>query len=272
VNAALAAAGRRPFEMAIFTVLTVITVMALVGPLMAPFDPILRVDPPFSAPSAAHLLGTDDVGRDLLSRVIAGVRITWLLSLLIIALSVIVGGLIAAVAALAGGWVDAGLDRLTDLFIVIPSTLIAMAAVAAVGPGLSHTVGVITVFWWPWYARIVRAELRAVAARPHVEAARVAGVGALRLMARYMFPAALPTLLVTATLDVANVILVLSLFSFLGLGAPPPTPELGAMTARTLVDLTTHPWIPLIPALAVFIMVLSANLAGDVLRERMEGL
>ena len=264
--------GRTPFERVMFAVLALISLVAIIGPALAPADPVLRVAAPFLAPSPAHLFGTDDIGRDLLSRVIGGVRITWLLSLLVIAVSLSVGCLVGALGALAPRWIDAALDRLTDLFMVIPSTLVALAAVAAIGPGTLHTVGVLAVFWWPWYARIVRAELRAVAARPHVAAARVAGASGPSLMIRHMFPAALPTLLVTATLDVANVILVLSFFSFLGLGAPAPAPELGAMTARTLIDLTTHPWIPLIPAAAIFVLVLASNLAGDALRGGLEAM
>jgi peptide/nickel transport system permease protein len=260
------------FERVMFTILALISLVALVGPALAPADPLLRVAAPYLGPSAAHLFGTDDVGRDLLSRVIGGVQITWLLSLLVIAISLAIGCAVGALGALSPAWLDQSLARLTDLFMVIPSTLIALAAVATIGPGTLHTVGVLAVFWWPWYARIVRAELRAVAARPHVDAARVAGASGLTLLARHMFPAALPTLMVTATLDVANVILVLSFFSFLGLGAPAPTPELGAMTARTLIDLTTHPWIPLIPATAIFVLVLASNLAGDALRGALEGL
>jgi peptide/nickel transport system permease protein len=165
--------------------------------------------------------------------------------------------------------VDWLLTRLTDLFIVIPSTMIALAAVAALGPGIWHTVAAMSVFWWPWYARIARNELISVSSRPHAEAARLAGTGRLRLVFRYLLPAAWPAILVTATLDVANVILVLSLFSFLGLGAPAPAPELGAMTARSLADLTTHWWIPILPATAIFLLVLTANLAGDGLRSLM---
>jgi peptide/nickel transport system permease protein len=263
---------RTPFAKVMIGVLAVISLVALIGPALAPADPVLRVAAPYLPPSPAHLFGVDDVGRDLLSRVVGGVRITWLLSLLVIAAAIVIGCAIGALGALSPGWLDEALSRLTDLFMVIPSTLIALAAVAAIGPGTLHTAAVLTVFWWPWYARIVRAELRAVATRPHVAAARVAGAAGFTLMARHIFPAALPTLLVTATLDVANVILALSFFSFLGLGAPAPTPELGAMTARTLIDLTTHPWIPLIPATAIFVLVLAGNLAGDALRGALEGL
>src|SRR5580658_1703883 len=257
-------------EAAAVCMLVVITVIAFAAPYLAPADPVLKIGEPYQAPSLHYLFGTDEIGRDMLARIIYGVRLTWLPSLVIIAAGVAIGTVVGVGGAIAGGWVDLLLARLTDLFIVIPSTMIALAAVAALGPGIWHTVATMCVFWWPWYARIARSEVKAVAGRPHAEAARLSGVRGARLVMRYLLPAALPTILVTATLDVANVILVLSLFSFLGLGAPAPAPELGAMTARSLASLTTHWWIPILPAIAIFLLVVTANLAGDGLRSLMK--
>ena len=171
----------------------------------------------------------------------------------------------------AGGIVDTALQRLTEVFLVLPSTLIALAAVAALGPGLLNTMLAITIFWWPWYARIARAEIRAQVVRPHVVAARLAGVRRTRLLVFYLLPGAVPALLVAATLDVANVILMLSLFSFLGLGLPAPAPELGAMTARAVENLTVFWWMPILPASVIFVMCLAANLAGDGVRSALKG-
>jgi peptide/nickel transport system permease protein len=257
-------------EAAAVCMLLVITLVAAAAPYLAPADPVLKIGEPYQPPSLHYLLGTDEIGRDMLARMIYGVRLTWAPSLVIIAVGVSVGTLVGVAGAVAGGIVDLLLARLTDLFIVIPSTMIALAAVAALGPGIWHTVAAMSVFWWPWYARIVRSEVKAVSGRPHAEAARLSGVRGPRLIIRYLLPAALPTVLVTATLDVANVILVLSLFSFLGLGAPAPAPELGAMTARSLASLTTHWWIPILPAVAIFALVVTANLAGDGLRSLMK--
>jgi len=264
IRAALAPVSR--LDVAAMCMVFAVTLIALAAPYLSLADPVLKVAEPYQGPSLRHLLGTDDIGRDMLSRLTYGVRLTWLPSLSVIAIGVGIGALIGALGAIAGGVIDALLSRLTDLFIVIPSTMIALAAVTALGPGIWHTVAAMSVFWWPWYARIVRNELLSVATRPHAEAARLAGTGGARLLLRYLLPAAYPAVLVTATLDIANVILALSLFSFLGLGAPPPMPELGAMTARTLSDLTTHWWIPVLPATAIFVLVMSANLAGDGLR------
>lgn len=251
--------------------LGLITVVALFAPHLTPYDPQLRVAPPFLPPSLAHLFGTDEIGRDLFSRVIIGVRLTWLPGLAIILAGLSVGTLVGLVAGAVGGWVDAGLQRFTELFLVLPSTLIALAVVAALGPGLGNTMLAVALFWWPWYARIARTEIRAVAARPHAEAARLAGVSGPRLLFRYLLPAALPSLLVTATLDVGNVVLMLSLFSFLGLGAPAPAPELGAMTASTVSSLTVYWWLPIIPAAVIFALCLAANLAGDGVRSALRG-
>lgn len=267
-----AALGRMGWaERLALAAMALITLVALLGPWLAPYDPYVRVAEAYQPPSAAHPFGTDEIGRDLLSRVILGVRLTWLPGLAIILASLLIGGLVGLLAGALGGWVDLALARLTDLFLVLPSTLIALAVVAALGPGLLNTLLAIVIFWWPWYARMTRAEIAAQAARPHVEAARLAGVSGPRLLGRYLLPGAVPTLLVTATLDVANVVLILSLFSFLGLGLPAPAPELGAMTARTLDNLTVQWWLPIMPAAVIFVLCLAANLAGDGLRAGLRG-
>jgi peptide/nickel transport system permease protein len=246
-----------------------LTVVAVIGPLLTPYDPQERVAASFQAPSGSHLFGTDEIGRDLLSRVIAGVRLTWLPALLVIFIGICIGGLIGLLAGAYGGWTDRVLSRLTDLFLVLPSTLIAIAVVAALGPSLRNTLIAISIFWWPWYARIVRGEVKALAARPHAEAARLAGSSRVRVLTRHLLPGVWPSLLVAATLDVANIVLVLALFSFLGLGAPAPSPELGAMTARTLDSLTSAWWLPLLPAVVLFLMAFAANVAGDGIRRSM---
>lgn len=250
--------------------LFILTLVAVLAPVLAPFDPQARVGPSFQPPSWAHPFGTDEIGRDLLSRVIYGIRLTWLPSLLVIVIGAIVGSAIGVVAGASGGWVDTVLQRLTDLFLVLPSTLIALAVVAALGRGLFNTLVAISIFWWPWYSRIVRGEIKGIAAQSHYEAARLAGASRWRLFTRYLLPGAVPAVIITATLDVANIILILSLFSFLGLGAPAPAPELGAMTARTLDSLTTFWWLPVLPALVIFLLALTANLAGDGVREALK--
>jgi len=258
------------FERAALGGLIVITVVAVLAPLISPHDPQARVDDAFLAPSGGHWFGTDDIGRDLFSRVVHGIRLTWLPSLLVILVAVLVGGTIGLLSGAFAGWVDRVLQRCTDLFLVLPSTLIAIAVIAALGPSLRNTLIAMSIFWWPWYSRIVRGEIRAIAARPHVEAARLAGASQSRVLLRYLLPGVVPSLLVAATLDVANVVLVLGLLSFLGLGAPAPSAELGAMTARSLDSLTTAWWLPIFPALVLFLLAFSANVAGDGIRKTMQ--
>jgi peptide/nickel transport system permease protein len=161
--------------------------------------------------------------------------------------------------------------RLTDLFLSLPSTLVAIAVVAALGPGLFHTFLAISVVWWPYYARIVRGEVHTLAARPHVEAARLAGAGGLRVAFRHLLPGVVPSAVVTASLDVGNVVLTLAALSFLGLGQSAPAPELGADTARTLSQVLQYWWIPVVPGLGALVLSLSGNLGGDGVRALLTG-
>jgi peptide/nickel transport system permease protein len=251
--------------------LFVITIVAVLAPWITPFDPQLRVAAAYQPPSAGHWFGTDEIGRDLLSRVILGVQYTWLPGLAVIGFGLAVGSVLGLVSGLMDGKVDLVIVRIIDLFFVFPSTLIALAVVASLGPGLVNTMIALAIFWWPWYARISRDEIRRLKALPHFEAARIAGVRGPRLLLRYLLPGAAPALLIGASLDVANVIMTLALMSFLGLGLPAPAPELGAMTSRTLDSLTVHWWLPILPAAVVFLLCLLANLAGDGVRAALRG-
>lgn len=248
-----------------------LTLVALLAPLLAPSG---ATQPSgagtFRAPGAAAWLGTDDLGRDLLSRALFGMRASWVSAIAVVTSGVLVGGIVGVSAGMAGGVVDAALMRLTDLFLALPGPVLAIAVVVALGPSLPHTLLAVGVVWWPWYARVVRAEVRALMARPHVDAARLAGVKRSRLAMRHLLPGTVPAVLVTASLDVGNLVLTLAALSFIGLGAPPPAPELGAMVARGLPYLFGHPWVPLVPAVAVFVLAFAANLAGDGLRNLLE--
>jgi peptide/nickel transport system permease protein len=248
--------------------LIAVTLLCVVVPLLAPHSATTPAGQPFVAPGkSGFLFGTDEVGRDVLTRVLFGLRASWLASLVVIASGVLIGGLIGLVAGATGGWVDGALMRFTDVFLALPGPVLAIAVVAALGPSLQHTLIAVAIVWWPFYARIVRGEIRALASRPHLEAARLAGAGRVRLMWRHLLPGALPATLVTASLDVGNLVLTLAALSFLGLGAPAPAPELGAMAARGLPYLLEHWYVPVMPALGVFFLAFVANLAGDGLRD-----
>lgn len=244
-----------------------VTVALICAPLLAPHGPTKSVGAQLAHPGRGHLLGLDQQGRDILSRVLFGMRTSWFSAFLVIAVAIVIGGLIGLAAGIAGGWLDAVLMRLTEVFLALPGTLIALAVAAALGAGLRNTLVAISVVWWPFYARIIRGEARALMARPHVEAARLGGCSWGGVALRHVLPGVLGSVLVVATLDIGNVLLVLAGLSFLGLGSPPPSPELGAMTAQGLQYLLGASWVPIWPAAAIFMLTLIGNLAGDGMRD-----
>lgn len=259
------AGGRR--DLAIAGLLVLVTVISLAAPLLAPHSALVPAGVPEAPPGTdGFLLGSDSVGRDVLSRVLYGVRASWFAALGVVALGVLLGGAVGLLAGTVGGWIDNLLMRITDGFLALPAPIVAIAVVAALGPSLLHTLVAVSVVWWPFYARIVRGEVRALAARPHVEAARLAGSGGWRIAMRHLLPGALPAVLVTASLDIGNLILTLSGLSFLGLGQSAPAAELGADTARNLSYLLYDWWIPVMPGIAVALLALAANVAGDAMR------
>jgi peptide/nickel transport system permease protein len=263
------AAGRvSPVDWIAIGALVAVTIVCVLVPWVAPHRPNLPVGKPFLAPGESGFwMGTDEVGRDLFSRVLYGLRASWFASLVVIASGVLIGGTVGLVAGTFGGWVDSLLMRVTDVFLALPGPVLAIAVVAALGPSLQHTLIAVAIVWWPFYARIVRGEIRALASRPHLAAAKLSGARSVRLMRRHLLPGAVPATLVTASLDVGNLVLTLAALSFLGLGAPAPSPELGAMSARGLPYLLEHWWVPVMPALGVLFLALVANLAGDGLRD-----
>jgi peptide/nickel transport system permease protein len=249
----------------------VVTVVAVAVPVIAPHDPLLPVGMPLQAPGkSGFLLGSDSIGRDILSRVLYGVRASWFAALVVVAVGLLIGGLVGLVAGTAGGWVDGLLMRITDAFLSLPAPVLAIAVVAALGPGFVHTLIAVSIVWWPFYARLVRGEVARLAARPHVEAARLAGAGPIRLAGRHLLPGAVPNALVAASLDIGTLILTLAALSFLALGQSAPAPELGADAARNLSYFLQQWWIPVMPGLAVLVLALIANLAGDGLRNLMK--
>ena len=241
--------------------------VAILAPVIAPHGPIVPAGQPFSPPfHGGEILGTDEVGLDIFSRILYGLRASLIAAGVVIASGVLAGGTIGLVAGVAGGFVDNLLMRFTDLFLALPGPVLAIAVVAALGSSFSHTLLGVAIVWWPFYARIVRAEVRSLASRPHLEAALLAGSGTVRRALRHLLPGAIPAVVVTASLDVGNLVVTLASLSFLGLGAPAPAPELGAMAARGLQYLLQQWWVPIMPSIAVFLLALSANVAGDSLR------
>ena len=257
-------------EKAGFVAVILITLVALAAPLIAPHDPDTTVGPNLQSPGGEFLLGTDDVGRDVFSRILYGTRTSWFSALAVVSVGALIGLVIGLLAGIRGGWIDSVLMRITDAGLALPGPVIAIAVAVALGPSLFHTLLAVTLVWWPWYARIIRGEARAVVVRPHFDAARLAGVGGAGLAFRHVVPGVLPAVIVAASVDLGYLILTLAGLSFLGLGAPPPAAELGGMASQGLEYLFSFPWVALAPAVAVFVLAVAANLAGDGLRDLLE--
>jgi peptide/nickel transport system permease protein len=249
----------------------VVTLIAVAVPVIAPHDPLTPVGMPLQAPGKDNFwLGTDSVGRDILSRVLYGVRSSWFAALVVVGVGLVIGGLVGLVAGATAGWIDSALMRITDGFLSLPAPVLAIAVVAALGPGFTHTLIAVSIVWWPFYARLVRADVHRLAARPHIEAAKLAGTGRIRLAMRHLLPGAAPNALVAASLDIGTLILTLAALSFLGLGQSAPAPELGADSARNLSYFLHQWWIPVMPGLGVLVLALIGNISGDSLRNLMK--
>jgi peptide/nickel transport system permease protein len=241
---------------------------AAFGALLAPYPPdAISLLDRFTPPSGAHLFGTDDYGRDLFSRVLAGAQISVEVAAIVITISVTIGTLLGAIAGLFGGLVDEVIMRLTDLFLAFPALILAAAIAATWGGNLTTTVIALSTVYWPWYARLVRGQVLTLREREFVTAARVIGAGPFDIMRSHLLPNVLPYVIIQISLDIGYVILSTSALSFLGLGAQPPTPEWGAMMTDARGYMREAWWFPTFPGLALALTVLGFNLLGDGLRD-----
>jgi peptide/nickel transport system permease protein len=250
------------------SIVGLVVFLALFGRAIAPYDPSkLDLLVTLHAPSAAHWFGTDNLGRDLLSRVLAGTRISLEVAVIILGLSVAFGTLLGIVSGLVGGLVDELVMRLTDLFLAFPAFILAAAIAATLGPSLYHTVLALAVVFWPWYTRLARGQVLSLREREFVLASRVAGAGTAWIATRHLVRNVLPIVIVQVSLDVGYAMLATSALSFLGLGAQPPTPEWGAIITDGRSYVQSAWWFPTFPGLALAVTVLGFNLLGDGLRD-----
>jgi len=248
--------------------LVLVVLVWATGDLLVPYDPYVQnYAEALRPPSGAHLFGTDDLGRDIFSRVIAGAPFDAQIAFAVVLASLALGGSVGAFAGYLGGKVEEAMMRLTDIFLSFPALVLAMAVAIAIGPGLTNSMMALLVVWWPWYARIARGEALSIKSSQYIEAAHAAGLSDLQVVARHVLPNILMPLLVYATLDISNVVLTGSILSFIGLGAQPPQPEWGRMVFDGQDYLASAWWMSVVPAMAIFIVVLAFSLFGDGLRD-----
>ena len=259
-----------------FIIVLALVLVALLAPLLAPYSPFegdlatTRLLPP----SSAHWFGTDDQGRDILSRLIHGSRITLFVVVLVALLAAPIGLLVGTVSGYAAAhgapWLDTLLMRTTDIFLAFPRLILALAFVAALGPGIENAVLAIAITSWPPYARIARAETLTVARADYIAAVQLIGASHARVVLRHLMPMCLPSVIVRVTLDMAGIILTAAGLGFLGLGAQPPSPEWGAMIAAGRQYVLDQWWVAAGPGLAIFVVSLAFNLLGDGLRDTLD--
>lgn len=241
---------------------------AAFAPLIAPGSPTAQdLSQRLQPPSMAHWLGTDELGRDIFSRIVWGSRLTLVIVALVAVIVGPLGLLVGTVAGYAGGWLDTVLMRVTDIFLAFPRLILALAFVAALGPGIENAIIAIAITAWPPYARLARAETLTIRHSDFIAAARMQGASPLRIVLAHIAPLCASSLIVRLTLDMAGIILVAAGLGFLGLGAQPPAPEWGAMISTGRQYVLDHWWVATMPGLAIVVVSLGFNLLGDGLRD-----
>jgi peptide/nickel transport system permease protein len=264
----MAAKRRHPLVALGLSVIGLLLAAALLGPAVAPHPPSRQqLDEGLRRPSWEHPLGQDRLGRDQLSRLLVGARLSLLVGVAVVGVSLLVGLLVGGLAGLAGGWVDELLMRLTDVMLAFPGLLLAVALTAVLGPGLDHVILALCLMGWVGYARLVRGQLLALREQDYVAAARAIGAGWPRLLGCHLLPNLVAPLLVEASFGMAHAITAEAGLSFLGLGVQPPAPSWGAMLAEGRTYGLLAPHLTLVPGLAIMIVVLGLNLLGDGLRD-----
>lgn len=263
--------ARNPLGMFGLLILIALLFCAAFAPWLAPHDPYLpNLSVRLSPPGAEFWLGSDELGRDILSRVIYGSRLTLLIVGLVIVTSAPIGLLVGVVAGTYGGWLDTIFMRITDVFLAVPKLLLALAFVAALGPGIVNAAIAITLTAWPPYARMARAEALAVRNSDYVNAVRLAGASEFRIIYYHVIPMCISSVIVRMTLDMAGIILTAAGLGFIGLGAQPPLPEWGAMISTGRKFIFDQWWVATVPGFAIFIVSLGFNLLGDAIRDLLD--
>lgn len=263
-----AALMRNPLAVAGAVIILVLILTAALAPWIAPESPVGQdLSRRLLPPSGAHWMGTDELGRDIFSRVVHGSRITLMIVALVALISAPLGLLVGAVAGYFGGWVDRVLMGVTDVFLSMPKLILALAFVAALGPGIRNAIIAIAITAWPAYARIARAETLTFRRAEFIEAVRLTGAGPARIIIRHVLPLCTSSMIIRVTLDMAGIILTAAGLGFLGLGAQPPLPEWGAMISRGRAFILDQWWVATMPGFAIIVVSLGFSFLGDGLRD-----
>lgn len=246
-------------------------IIAIIAPIIAPFPSHIYGDvnpqDKLLAPSRVYFLGTDEVGRDLFSRVLYGTRISLLGSLIAVGIGLLIGVPLGLMAGFYGGFIDEFIMRIVDMFLSFPPLLLAMAIAAFLGPSLQNAILALIIAWWPWYTRLIRGQVVSIKEREFVRAAHAIGTPSWQIMLKHILPNCISPIMVQASMDLGGIILTLAALSFLGLGAQAPTPEWGLIINTSRTYFLKAWWYSVFPGMAIFITVLSFNLLGDGLRE-----
>ena len=262
---------RDPLAVASLVVIIIFILGAIFAPLLTAYPEQGRGVPnileKFKPPSSTHLLGTDYLGRDVLARILFGGQVSLSMGFLVVLIAVLIGTPLGAISGYYGGRLDNLIMRITDIFLSFPSLLLAMAIAAALGPSFTNTMIAIAITWWPWYTRIVRAQVLSLRERYFIEAARSIGVSDMTIIRRHVIPNILTPVMVQGTMDLGSAILTGAAISFLGLGVQPPTPEWGSMISNGRIYFLERPWFAGSAGMAIFLVTLAFNLLGDALRD-----
>ncbi len=259
---------KNPAAVVGLVIVLALLLLAAFAPLIAPHDPLAQtLDQRLLAPSAKHWFGTDALGRDIFSRIVYGTRVTLVIVMLVVITVGPLGLLIGCAAGYFGGWVDTVLMRITDVFLAFPRLVLALAFVAALGPGLENAVIAIAFTAWPPYARVARAETMIIRNADYISAMRLQGASQMRIVLKHVVPMCVPSLIVRTTYDMAGIIIIAAGLGFLGLGAQPPIPEWGAMISTGREQIFDQWWVATFPGIAICVVALGFNLLGDGLRD-----
>ncbi len=267
-------AFRNPLTAAGLIIILGIVLIAIIAPWIAPYPEdffgATRIQERFRPPSASHLFGTDDLGRDVFSRVLFGARISLQVGCIAIGLALAIGVPLGVLAGFTGGTLDELIMRVVDVFLSFPPLLLALAISAMLGANLTNAMVAIAIAWWPWYTRLLRSEAMTLRDRDFVQAVQAMGASRRRIIFRHILPNSIQPIVIQASMDFGSIILTSAALSFLGLGAQPPTPEWGLLVSIGRTYFLSYWWIVTFPGLAIFVTVLGFNLFGDGLRELLD--